>query len=92
MRVARRAGSGLAAIFGFNQQSLFVKSRNVFFKLRAGELSHHLRRRNNCTSPAEANTTITTTTHTNNTLNITLHHLIRGEKPNESHQELRRCL
>jgi hypothetical protein len=34
MRVARRAGSGLAAIFGFNQQSLFVKSRNVFFEIK----------------------------------------------------------
>jgi hypothetical protein len=52
---------------------------SVFLKLKVGALPYHLRRRSNCTSQAEANTT-TTTTHANNSPNKTLHHLNLGEK------------
>jgi hypothetical protein len=56
----------------------FPISCSDIFKIKAGALPCHLRRRSKFTSRAEANTT--TTTHAKNTPNKTLHHLILGEK------------
>jgi hypothetical protein len=85
--VLGRAGPGStkggALYFSFMAPSSLCKKiiyvRDGFFKkIKAGALPYHLRRKSNCTSQAEANTT--TTTHANNTPNKTLHHLILGEK------------
>jgi hypothetical protein len=59
-------------------KKIIYVQEGFFKKLKAGALPYHLRRKSNCTSRAEANTT--TTTPANNTPNKTLHHLILGKK------------
>jgi hypothetical protein len=55
-----------------------IRPRGLLKKIKGGSTAISFKKKSNCTSRAEDNTT--TTMHANNTPNETLHHLILGEK------------